>query len=227
MKITIKLTALFALFAITAVSCSKLDVVGNDSVRAFNEILKSVPQLVSEDKSNGGWSLSAPDNSTRFFWSRNFAESPLFDVMLEFDAVPFLAAGLAPSKLPENFYFDSESQSLIVGTKLGTEQLQYNGEATPLASYQQIVKLKRGSIGYHGQLDHYGISLENGNMFEWAKNINANDKDIVFVLNPDPFIAAGADPAKIDGWAFAKVTVDDENGKPVQVDKLLKPFNLN
>jgi hypothetical protein len=225
MKTIIKLTALFALLAITA--CSKLDVVGNDSVRAFNEILKSVPQLVSEDKSNGGWSLSAPDNSARFFWSKNFAESSPFDVMLEFDAVPFLAVGLVPSKLPENFYFDSEGLSLIVGTKLGTEQLQYNGEATPIASYQQIVKLKRGSIGYHGQLDHYGVSLENGNMFEWAKNMSANDKDIVFVLNPDPFIAAGADPAKIDGWAFGKVTVDDENGKPVQVDKLLKPFNLN
>jgi hypothetical protein len=56
--------------------------------------------------------------------------------------------------------------------------------------------------------------------------MNTNDKDIVFVLNPDPFIAAGVDPARIEGWAFAKVTVDDENGKPIQVDKILKPFNL-
>jgi len=68
--------------------------------------------------------------------------------------------------------------------------------------------------------------LGDGNMFEWAKNLSANDKDIVFVLAPEPFIAAGTDPAKIDGWAFAKVTVDDANGKPVQVDKILKPFNL-
>jgi hypothetical protein len=224
MKIKIKLTALFVLLAITA--CSKLDVVGNDSVRAFNELLKNVPHLVSEDAANGGWSFSAPDGSARFIWSRNFAESSPFDVMLEFDAAPFIAAGLAPLKLPENFYFDSERLSLIVGTKLGTEQLQYDGEVTPLASYQHIVKLKRGSIGYHGQLDHYGISLENGNMFEWAKNLSTNDKDIVFVLNPGPFIAAGTDPAKIAGWTFTKVTVDDANGKPVQVNKLLKPFNI-
>jgi hypothetical protein len=53
-------------------------------------------------------------------------------------------------------------------------------------------------------------------LFEWAKDMTTNDKDIVFVL----------DPARITGWAFAKVTVDDENGKPVQVDKILKPFNL-
>jgi len=225
MKTTMKLTGLFALLAIAAGSCSKLDVVGNDSVRAFNDLLQNAPQLVSEDEANGGWSISAPDGSARFIWSRNFAESPAYDVMLEFTAVPFIAAGLDPSRLPDNFIF-LDGMLLAVGTKLGTEQLQYNSEATPLASYEQIVKLKRSVVGYHGQLDHYGINLGDGNMFEWAKNLATNDKDMVFVLNPDPFIAAGVDPAGIEGWAFAKVTVDDANGKPVQVDKLLKPFDL-
>jgi len=222
MKIILKLTAFFVLLAITA--CSKLDVVGNDSVRAFNDLLQSAPQLVSEDKANGGWSLSAPDGGARFIWSKNFAESPRFDVMLEFAAAPFIAAGLDPSKLPDNFIF--RGGMLIVGIKLGNESLSYKGEATPLASYEQIVKLKRGSIGYHGQMDHYGINLGNGNMFEWAKNLTTNDKDIVFVLDPAPFIAAGTDPARIEGWAFAKVTVDDANGKPVQVDKILSSFDL-
>jgi len=214
---TIKLTTLCALLAITAFSCSKLDVVGNDSTRAFNDLLNSAPQLVSEDKANGGWSISAPDGSVRFIWSAN-------DITLEINAAPFIAAGLNPSKLPDHFLF--RGGMFTVGTKLGNESLSYNGEATPLASYQQIVKLKRSSIGYHGQLDHYGINLGNGNMFEWAKNLATNDKDIVFVLDPAPFITAGTDPARIEGWAFAKVTVDDANGKPVQVDKILKPFNL-
>jgi hypothetical protein len=222
MKKTVKLIVFFAVFAITA--CSKLDVVGNDSVRAFNDILQNAPQLVTEDGANNGWSIYALDGSVRFVWSKNFAESPLYDVMLVFTAAPFIAAGLDPSKLPDNFIF--RDGMLTVGTKLGNESLNYKEEVTPLASYKQIVKLKRGSIGYHGQLDHYGISLGDGNMFEWAKNLSANDKDIVFVLAPEPFIAAGVNPAKIDGWAFAKVTVDDENGKPVQVDKILKPFNL-
>jgi len=224
MKKIIKLTALFALFAITAFSCSKLDVVGNDSVRAFNEILQNAPQLTSEDTANGGWSISAPDNSVRFIWSKDFAASPVYDVMLEINSEPFVSAGLDPSRLPGNFIF--KDGILTVGTKLGNENLIYNGEASPLASYEQIVKSKRGSISYHMQMDHYGINLGNGNMFEWAKNLTANDKDIVFVLNPAPFIAAGADPAKIEGWTFAKVTVDDENGKPAQVDKILKPFDL-
>ena len=81
-------------------------------------------------------------------------------------------------------------------------------------------------IGYHAALDHYGVSLGGGNIFEWAKDMDANDKDIVFVLDPAPFAAAGADTSRIYGWLLAKVTVDDENGKPVQVDKLLKPFDL-
>jgi hypothetical protein len=52
-----------------------------------------------------------------------------------------------------------------------------------------------------------------------------NDKAIVFVLDPEPFLKAGADPRKIEGWVFGKVPVDID-GKPTEVDKLLKPFNL-
>jgi hypothetical protein len=144
--------------------------------------------------------------------------------MIEFDAAPFIAAGLDPAKLPGNFTYYEDK--IVTGTKLGTEQLKYSGEVTPLASYGQIVKLKRTAIGYHGALDHYGVNLGGGNLFEWAKDMSTNDKDMVFVLDPAPFIAAGADPSRIAGWAFAKVTVDDENGKPIQVDKILKPFDL-
>ena len=209
-----------------AVSCGKLDTVGNYSVRSLGELVNNAPQLLSGDEANRGWSIAAPDASARFIWSRNFAESPRFDVMLEFDASPFIAAGLDPSRLPGNFYFNSAGNLLVVGTKLGTEQLRYQGEATPLASYEQIVKLKREAIGYHAAADHYGVDVGNGNMFEWAKDLKTNDKDIVFVLNPGPFIAAGTDPGRIEGWLFTKVTVDDENGRPVQVDKILKPFDL-
>lgn len=205
-------------------ACAKLDVVGTEAGKSFDKLLSALPAQVTADEMNGGWSLAAPDDSARFIWSKNYAQSPLHDVMLEFSAAPFIAAGLAPERLPANFAF--YDGMIMVGTKLGQEQLKYSGAATPLSSYEQIVKLKRGAIGYHGALDHYGVNLGDGNLFEWAKDMGANDKDMVFVLNPAPFIAAGVDPAKVAGWAFAKVTVDDENGKPVQVDKLLKPFDV-
>jgi hypothetical protein len=215
---------LFSLLILMAVSCGKLDVVGTESVKSFNAILDKAPQEISTDEMTGGWALFSPDGTTKFIWSKNYAESPLHDVMIVFEAQPFIDAGLDINRLPENFtVFEG---MIMVGTKLGQEVLKYTGEATPLTSYEQIVKLKRGAIGYHGALDHYGVNLGDGNLFEWAKDMGTNDKDIVFVLNPEPLIAAGLDPSRIDGWVFAKVTVDDANGKPVEVDKILKPFNL-
>ncbi|GMO29816.1 MAG: hypothetical protein Pg6A_18340 [Termitinemataceae bacterium] len=213
-----------ALFVLAAASCGKLDVVGTESVKSFDKLLQSSGQLVSADEMNGGWSLAAPDGSARFIWSRNYAESPAHDVMLELDAAPFMAAGLNPEKLPENFSF--YEGMLMVGTKLGNEQLKYSGDITPLASYEQIVKLKRSAVGYHAELDHYGVNLGDGNLFEWARDMATNSKDIVFVLNPEPFISAGVDPLRIEGWSFGKVTVDDANGKPIQVEKILKSFDL-
>jgi hypothetical protein len=221
MKPLVSIVPLILLLAVLG-ACEKLDVVGTGSVRSFEKILQRIPQ--APDEENGGWSLSAPDGSVRFIWSRNYAESPRYDVMLEFDAAPFTAAGLDPQKLPGNFTADGGR--IRVGTKLGTETLTYQGEATPLASYGQIVKLKRGAVGYHTDMDHYGVNLGGGNLFEWARDMASNDKDIVFVLDPGPLIAAGADPARIAGWTFTKVTVDGEDGKPVEVDKVLKPFDL-
>jgi hypothetical protein len=137
-----------------------------------------------------------------------------------FDAAPFINAGLNEAGLGEKNVGGGKILFGIDFQSAGREK------TNPLADYQRIVSIGRSALGYHGALDHYGISLGDGNMFEWAKDMAANDKDIVFVLNPAPFLAAGVDPNKIDGWVFAKVTVDDENGKPVEVDKLLKPFNL-
>jgi hypothetical protein len=226
MKLTAKIISatVLVLLVLAALSCGKLDVVGTGSVASFDKVLQQIPHRLMADEENRGWSLAAPDGSARFIWSRNYAESPLNDVMIEFDATPFIAAGLDPEKLPKNYAF--YAGKIIVGTKLGTETLKYQGAVTPLASYQQLVKLHRQVIGYHGALDHYGVNLGGGNMFEWAKDMSTNDKDMVFVLNPEPFIAAGTEPSRIAGWVFAKVTVDDENGKPIQVDKLLKPFDL-
>jgi hypothetical protein len=214
--------ALFIFAACQQVSNS-LDVVGKDSAVSFDAVLEAAADRVEADEMNAGWSLSAPDGAARFIWSGDYSKSPLHDVMLEFDARPFIDAGLDTDKLPENIVFYEDL--LMVGRKLGDDALQYEGDPTPQAAYGQIVSLYRDAIGYHAALDHYGVDLGDGNLFEWAKDMGTNDKDIVFVLNPAPFIAAGVDPDAIDGWAFAKVTVDVD-GKPAEVDKILKPFDL-
>lgn len=220
-KIIMATLCLFLIGSLTA--CAQTDVVGKVAKTSFESVLKSTPDQVKADEMNGGWALNAPDNSARFIWSKDYSKSPLHDVMLEFAADPFVAAGLDVNKLPDGTAFEDK---IMLGTKLGNNELKYSGDATPLSSFNQIVDLYRSSIGYHEVLDHYGVDLGNGNKFEWAKDMSKNDKDIVFVVDPEIFITAGVDPDKVEGWAYATVEMKDSTGKTIQVKKFLKPFNL-
>ncbi len=218
------------LITILKAAGGSIDVVGTGSAASFEKILTASDSQVTTDEENASWSLQAPDGTVRFIWSWDYSQSPLYDVMLELDAQPFIDAGLDISKLPE--YYVVEDGMLKVGTKLGSDKLSYEGEVTPLAAYEQIVKKYRSSIGYHTALDHYNVSLGNGNMFEWAKDMNENsamketqDKDMVFVLNPEPLVSAGVDPERVDGWIYTTVSVD-MGGKAQDVYKFLKPFDL-
>ncbi len=222
MKKHIALIALVILMALVLTACNQLDVIGNGSVRAFSALLDSAPDQVATVDSLPGFSLSAPDGSARFVWSRDYSASDR-DVYIEFDAQPFIDAGMDVGKLPNGML---QGDKIVIGTSLEEAASDLTGEATPLAAFEQIERLSRDHIKYHADLDHFGVSLESGNMLEWAKDMAANDKDMVFALNPQPFIDAGADPERIEGWVFAKVNAMDGKRK-VTVDKLLKPFDID
>ncbi len=212
--------------AISLAACQATDVVGKVAVTSFEAVLNKIPDKITSDELNNGWSLESPTGE-RFVWSKDFSKAGNPDIMLEFDAKPFIAAGLDVNKLPqENYLYLKDMDVLMVHAELSDDKFTYSGEAKPIETFKKIVETNRNSVGYHEKLDHYGVKLGNGNMFEWAKDMSTNDKDIVFVLNPQPFIDAGVDPTKVEGWAFAKVEVKDDNGKDIQVDKLLKPFDL-
>jgi len=223
MKSKIIIVALLLVTMVSLSACGQTDVIGKVAKTSFVKVLDAIPDQVKADEMNGGWSLSAPDNTARFIWSKDFSRSPLHDVMLEFDAAPFINAGLDVNKLPEGIAFEDK---IMLGTKLGNDELKYSGEATPEASFNQIVNLYRSSIGYHEKLDHYGVDLGNGNKFEWAKDMSTNDKDIVFVVDPKIFIEAGVDPNQVEGWVYASVEMKDNSGKKIEVMKFLKPFDL-
>lgn len=220
------LTAAF-LIAVFTVTGGNLDVVGSDSAAAFGRVLEAAPALVAPDEESGGWSLAAPDGSARFSWGRSSGGSDP-ELLLEADAAPFLSAGLEAGLLPEGYAL--RDGKLLLGTALSAPAS--SGAATPLAAYEALVKDARGSIGYHSALDHYNISLGGGNLLEWARSLDKNsvtgeaqDKDLVFVLNPEPLIAAGVDPEQVAGWIYAPVTME-MGGKVAEVYKFLKPFNL-
>lgn len=102
----------------------------------------------------------------------------MHDVMLELDAQPFLDAGPDPEKLLDNYtLYENESGDgtmLMVGRKLDNDALAYTGSPTALAAFEQIVNKYRDAINYHASLDHYGVMLGDGNMFEWAKDMKTN-----------------------------------------------------
>ncbi|WP_026892067.1 hypothetical protein [Lacrimispora aerotolerans] len=207
-----------------------LDVIGKGSEKSFEAVIGALPDAVKRDETSGGWSLTSPDDSVRVIWSEDYQKSPVYDVMLKFDAKPFLDAGLDESKLPDIYKKDGEA--FLVGSKFSKEGTPLSGEADAISAYRQIGTYNPDIINYHSAMDHYGLKLGDGNMFEWAKNMETNtasgkdqDKDIVFVLNPEPLLAAGVDPQKVEGWVYATVPVMD-HGKNIEVYKFLKPFNI-
>jgi len=150
------------------------------------------------------------------------------DIALELDATPFIDAGLNPSLLSEERYsFDPATSRLSVISNLGETELDGTPGDSVEKTFEQWVKGYRKSIGYHEPMDHFGISLGDGNMLEWAKTLETNDKDLVFVLNPEPLIQAGVDPAKLESWVFGEVEVMDDAGKAAMVEKFLLVYSFD
>ena len=160
----------------------------------------------------------APDQSVSLAINQSFASEN--DVVMSVDAAPFVAAGLDVSKLPEGLYVDGRLNYVtsIEGTTTYTNVTE---------AFADILSIQADLVGYHAALDHYGLSLQDGNVFEWAADVNTNDKDIVFVLNPQTLIDAGTNVEAVEAWIFAEVEIMQADGTMKMVPKLLKPFDLN
>ncbi len=227
--------AAIAVAAFGAVGCSSTDVVAKVANSSFKAVADASSGRVKWSEEDQAWTLSSPAGDEVSF-SSDFARNNTVagvdfdkpDVEFSFDAAPFVAAGLDIAKLPkvDGIKYELEDGRFMYHFELGSDKFAADAKKSLEATFAEIVRTQRARIGYHEKLDHYGIKLGNGSMLEWAKDMSKNDKDLVFVLDPAPFIAAGVDPAKIQGWAFAKVETKNDAGKTIQVDKLLRPYNL-
>jgi hypothetical protein len=218
--------ALGLALALSAAGCSSTDVVAAWAKKSFAAVAQASAARLSWSDAGRAWQLSSPGGDIVSL-SADFSK-PGPDVSFSFDAAPFAAAGLDVSKMgaAAGLGYALEGGRLVYSFELGGEAFGADASKSIEADFAEILKNHRARIGYHEKLDHYGIKLGGGNMLEWAKDLGTNDKDLVFVLDPGPFIAAGLDPAKIEGWVFAAVDTKDDSGRPVKVDKLLKPYDL-
>lgn len=223
-----KKKSILAAFFLTVVlgfsACNKLDIIGDTSVTSFEKLINIKSNQVVTNGQTGEYSIISPDGQAAFIISKDFNNTSSYDVRLEVNAQPFIEAGLDLSKLPEGMAIGDK---LIVGKDLESTTIKDNSKSSLIESYRQLVKLNRRSVKYHTALDHFGIDLSDGNMFEWAKDMSTNDKDMVYALAPQVLIDAGVDPSKVKGWVFAKVATMDDKGKEIEVDKFLKPVNLD
>ena len=227
--------AALAALSLGMASCAATDVVAKVANTSFKAVAEASSSRVKWSDEDQAWTLSSPAGDevsfSADFARNNSAAGADFDkpdVEFSFDAAPFIAAGLDIAKLPkvDGIKYELEDGRFMYHFELGSDKFSADAKKSLEAIFAEIVRTQRARIGYHEKLDHYGIKLGNGNMLEWAKDMSKNDKDLVFVLDPAPFAAAGVDPAKIQGWAFAKVETKDDAGKTIQVDKLLRPYNL-
>jgi hypothetical protein len=202
------------------------DVVAVHAVRSFDVLLHAPGMTVARRDTAEAWVLTSPGLETLTFGGN--APSGSNELVVTLDARPFLAAGLDPSLLPAGAQLngDGAHASLVMRYEVGTGTFSDVAESQPLQALQDLVRNHRAMLGYHVALGHFGLALGDGNMVEWAQDMRSNDKDLVFVLNPQPFADAGVDVANVQGWVLADVLMMDAQGRKSTARKLLKFYNL-
>jgi hypothetical protein len=104
------------------------------------------------------------------------------------------------------------------------------------SSFKSVIDASKDRVSYSEKDSAWVLSSEAGDKILFSTDFSANDgsgsspdmnkPDVEFSLDAAPFIAAGLDPAKVQGWIFAKVESKDAKGKTLVEGKLLRPFDL-
>lgn len=204
------------IFSLLLASCSATDVVGKNSKSAFKKLYERNVNEIGFDSNKQRFVFSLPSKET-FEWSIDFKNNKK-DIVFELDANPFIKAGLDINKLPE--YIKYEANKLIFSFDISDNEIK-NDQKDGAVTFNDIIDKHRDLIGYHQELGHFGMTLAEGYKIEWAKDIDSNDKDLVFILNPGVLRDLGVDVNNVEGWTYTKMKDMDK-----EVELLLKPFNL-
>ncbi len=219
MKKMRKLSLVFIITLMTAViltACAGTDVVLKYSPGSFDTIVKTFPELVTDNTLKDHYYYLSVDGETTLKISHDYDLTGGDDLVIQTPIAPFISAGLDVTKLGEGYKADGTTLYLTADYGKGTGM-----KNTATDSLFESVKADRSSLTYHQLLDHYGIKLLKGK-FEFAKDYTTNDKDLVFVIAAKPLAELGVDVQNIDGWLFK--TMKDTDGS--DIDVLLKPYDL-
>lgn len=197
-------------------SCSATDVIGKNSKKSFDKIYETNIDDIGFVSNKNRFVFTLPTGET-FEWSKDFKDNKE-DIVFEVDAKPFLDAGLNVNILPD--YITLKDGKLIFKFDLSDRSIKYNDKDGG-KTFEDIIDKHRDLLGYHEELEHFGLKLAEGYKIEWAKDMDTNDKDIVFILNPQALRELGVDVERVSGWTYTKMKEMDK-----EVELLLKPFDL-
>ncbi|HAE21037.1 MAG TPA: hypothetical protein DCG47_01765 [Spirochaetaceae bacterium] len=199
-------------------SCAATDVVARYAVSSFGKAVS----VQNPTREGDTFRIVSPSGESLIL-ALDLASSE--DAILELDAGPFLEAGLDPALLRagEQSAWAVEGSRLIGSFRLGSSASKASDPSSAMA---EITRQARERIGYHAPLKHYGVMLSDEAMVEWAADLAQNDKDWVFILDPGFLRAAGTELSSVRGWALAMVPMEGPDGKMIEVEKLLKAFDL-
>lgn len=212
-------------FLNTKLNWINTDLIEKLSVKSFARVIDTIPNNIKQDDEAGVYILTSPDKEAQLIWSNNYVKNDIYNIMIKLDLKPFVDAGIDITKLNGVDGITVIDNSILISGTVENKN-EYKNGLNAIDSFEQILKNKRENLNYHSSLDHFGITVGNGNAFEWAQNINKNDKDIVFAINPEPFLNAGVNPDNINGWIYTNVKTMDNNGKNIEITRFLKVFDV-
>lgn len=115
------------------------------------------------------------------------------DVFIAVMAQPFLDAGLDLTKTPDSVFLNGDMLVLSFNVK------DFKDATDAVSALSNVLAANRSLLGYHKELDHYGITL-GSHKVEWAKDPLTNDKDAVIVLDGDTLTSWGVDLDSLMDW---------------------------
>ncbi len=199
-----------------------LDVVAREGKISFGEVAGLYPSDISKDAVKGFRLNSRLGDlfGLRYIptMEGDFATTGM-EGFMEVDGKEFLRAGLDPERLMSKVVsYSPENGTLLIRRTLKDIPRKdfRKGTASDMTGLMKLVlDSNRKVLGYHMDLEHFGFNFGEGFTFEWAKDEEKNDKDLVWVLNAEPLIAAGLNVDSLETWIFLK----DKN-------KLIRAFDL-
>jgi hypothetical protein len=204
----------------------------DNALFAFNKIVKAYPDKKRFHEALKHWGFELPTGE-KFEWSKDMSANKA-DFAMVMLADPLVEAGLDISKLDENEWLYEPAAKDDKGNDLPNRLIKpYNVSDKKQSSngsedsMRRLLKADTDNVKYHKDVQHFGLSLGEGNQVQWTEKLGTNNADMIFVLNVEPLIEAGIDINKLEdsGWVFKEAS-DNDMGMGTSPDQIVKIYDI-